>query len=467
MRFTPPLHRADGYREALREAGVEPDPELEVLGYFTVDGGERGAAEQLMALPDRPTAIFAESDEMAYGAIRAMRRLGLRVPEDVAVDRLRRPRQRRADGPVDDAPAGRRAGAAMSATRLLAAINPPATTARAPATTSCCRPRLMVRGSDRRERGTVLLIAVLMLVDAANLYFRAFYALPGVDHRAGRPAGQRGPRLPRHDRGADRQAPARPATSPAWTSTGGRRSGSSCAVLQGAPRRQPGGGEDVPDELARRCRCCSRCSPRSGLPRRRRGLRGRRRDRHARRARRSDQVEVVSGDRDMLALATDRVTVLYTGKGIAKMEVMGPAEVPTKYGIPAERYADFAVLRGDPSDGLPGVPGVGEKTAAALVEPVRRGRGHRRRRRGSGSTASRPARGAKVLARARTTCAWRPPPCAAAPTCRSPKWTTRCRAEPADPERLAQLVASGSALEPCGCNAAPAAIRLRGGQPSG
>jgi 5'-3' exonuclease len=46
---------------------------------------------------------------------------------------------------------------------------------------------------------------------------------------------------------------------------------------------------------------------------------------------------------------------------------MGPAEVHAKYGVPAEHYADFAVLRGDPSDGLPGVPGVGEKTAAALV----------------------------------------------------------------------------------------------------
>ena len=46
---------------------------------------------------------------------------------------------------------------------------------------------------------------------------------------------------------------------------------------------------------------------------------------------------------------------------------MGPAEVRARYGIPAEHYADFAVLRGDPSDGLPGVPGIGEKTAAALI----------------------------------------------------------------------------------------------------
>jgi len=84
MRFTPPLRRRDGYRDALRDAGIEPDPALEVLGYFTIDGGGQ-AAERLLALPERPTALFAESDEMAYGAMRVIRRAGLRVPEDVAV----------------------------------------------------------------------------------------------------------------------------------------------------------------------------------------------------------------------------------------------------------------------------------------------------------------------------------------------------------------------------------------------
>ncbi|MCU1657374.1 MAG: transcriptional regulator, LacI family [Pseudonocardiales bacterium] len=84
MRFTPPLHRRDGYRDALRAAGIEPEPALEVLGYFTVEGGGE-AAERLLATPHRPTAIFAESDEMAYGALRTIRRAGLRVPDDVAV----------------------------------------------------------------------------------------------------------------------------------------------------------------------------------------------------------------------------------------------------------------------------------------------------------------------------------------------------------------------------------------------
>ena len=84
MRFTPPLHRQDGYRDALREAGIEPDPCMEVLGYFTIEGGMR-ACERLLDLPNPPTAIFAESDDMAYGVMGAMRRRRLRVPEDVAV----------------------------------------------------------------------------------------------------------------------------------------------------------------------------------------------------------------------------------------------------------------------------------------------------------------------------------------------------------------------------------------------
>ncbi len=84
MRFTPPLHRRDGYLNALRQAGLAADPAHEVLGYFTVDGGEQ-AMQQMLTAAERPTAVFAESDEMAYGALRAVRRNGLRVPEDIAV----------------------------------------------------------------------------------------------------------------------------------------------------------------------------------------------------------------------------------------------------------------------------------------------------------------------------------------------------------------------------------------------
>ncbi len=79
------------------------------------------------------------------------------------------------------------------------------------------------------------------------------------------------------------------------------------------------------------------------------------------------EVDVVSGDRDLIDLATDRVRVLYTGKGLSNMVMFTPAEVHAQYGVPAGRYADFAMLRGDPSDGLPGVAGIGAKTATAVV----------------------------------------------------------------------------------------------------
>jgi 5'-3' exonuclease len=80
--------------------------------------------------------------------------------------------------------------------------------------------------------------------------------------------------------------------------------------------------------------------------------------------------EIASGDRDLLQLVDDErgVVVLYCGRGVAKLEVMNDAAVRGRYGVPAAGYADFAALRGDPSDGLPGVAGVGEKSAARLVE---------------------------------------------------------------------------------------------------
>ena len=87
-----------------------------------------------------------------------------------------------------------------------------------------------------------------------------------------------------------------------------------------------------------------------------------------------DPVVVVSGDRDLLQLVRDQpvsVRVLYLGRGLAKAIKWGPDEVADTYGVPVGRagpaYAELALLRGDPSDGLPGVPGVGEKTAATLL----------------------------------------------------------------------------------------------------
>jgi 5'-3' exonuclease len=80
-------------------------------------------------------------------------------------------------------------------------------------------------------------------------------------------------------------------------------------------------------------------------------------------------IEVATGDRDLFQLVDDArgVRVLYCGKGVAKLEVLDDAEIVLRYGVPAAAYADFAALRGDPSDGLPGVTGVGDKTASRLV----------------------------------------------------------------------------------------------------
>ena len=84
----------------------------------------------------------------------------------------------------------------------------------------------------------------------------------------------------------------------------------------------------------------------------------------------SGPVDVVTGDRDLFQLVDDarQVRVIYTVGGLRNMNVIDEATITAKYDIPGRSYADFAALRGDPSDGLPGVPGVGEKTAAALIQ---------------------------------------------------------------------------------------------------
>ncbi|WP_428963874.1 LacI family DNA-binding transcriptional regulator [Micromonospora fluostatini] len=84
LAFTTHLDRRQGYQEALRAAGLEPDPSLDVESEFTIDGGTR-ATEELLRRGDPPTAIFAACDEMAMGALSALRDAGLRVPQDVSV----------------------------------------------------------------------------------------------------------------------------------------------------------------------------------------------------------------------------------------------------------------------------------------------------------------------------------------------------------------------------------------------
>ena len=80
------------------------------------------------------------------------------------------------------------------------------------------------------------------------------------------------------------------------------------------------------------------------------------------------RVLIFSGDRDLFQLVRDpEVAVLYPVRGVSNVDIVDEAYITKRYGIPGRAYLDFAVLRGDPSDGLPGVKGIGEKLAASLV----------------------------------------------------------------------------------------------------
>ena len=150
-------------------------------------------------------------------------------------------------------------------------------------------------------------------------------------------------------------------------------------------------------------------------------------------------VDVVTGDRDLFQLVDDlrRVRVLYTARGVGRHEIVDEAAVTARYGIPGQAYADFATLRGDPSDGLPGVAGIGEKTAAALVTKY-------------GSLAAlvtaldagdtgMPAGARTKLAAAKEYLAVAPAVVAVSRDVDLPAFESRIRPQPADSERLLEL----------------------------
>jgi 5'-3' exonuclease len=206
----------------------------------------------------------------------------------------------------------------------------------------------------------------LMLIDAAGLYFRAFYAVPeSVTAPDGRPVNAIRGYL---DMSASLITRRRPARYVACLDLDWRPA-FRVALLPSykAHRVAPQGGEDVPDALSPQVPVLLDVLAAIGLATA--GAEGFEADDVIATLAATDPgpTEIVTGDRDLIALATEHVRVLYTGRGLAKLEDLGPVEVKAKYGIDPERYPDFAVLRGDPSDGLPGVAGVGEKTATALV----------------------------------------------------------------------------------------------------
>jgi 5'-3' exonuclease len=208
----------------------------------------------------------------------------------------------------------------------------------------------------------------LMLLDSASMYFRAFY---GIKETMRAPDGTpvnavRGfldmiTRLIRSRR---------PAALIACTDVDWRPAFRVAAIgSYKAHRANPDGSEQVPDDLAVQIPIIMQVLAAAGVATA--GAAGYEADDIiGTLATRADgPVEVVTGDRDLFQLVDDagQVTVDYIGRGLANLEVIDEAALTKKYQIPGRSYAAFAALRGDPSDGLPGVPGIGEKTAAALV----------------------------------------------------------------------------------------------------
>src|SRR4051812_39808280 len=208
-----------------------------------------------------------------------------------------------------------------------------------------------------------------MLLDAASLYFRAFYGVPTtVTSPDGRPVNAVRGFLDMTARLVVTHRPDRLVAC--WDDDW--RPAFRVAALPSykAHRLAPDGSEEVvPDELTPQVPVLVEVLAAAGLERV--GAPGYEADdvigTLATRAR--GPVDVVTGDRDLFQLVDDErgIRVLYTARGIGDIETVDEAAVRAKYGIPGRAYADFAVLRGDPSDGLPGVAGVGAKTAAALV----------------------------------------------------------------------------------------------------
>src|SRR3954451_25104293 len=207
-----------------------------------------------------------------------------------------------------------------------------------------------------------------MLLDAASLYFRAFYGVPtSITTPDGRPINAVRGFLDMSARLITAHGPDRFVAC--WDDDWRPAFRVEALPSYKAHRVAPEGGEEVPDELSPQVPVLIEVLAAAGIARV--GAPGFEADdvigTLATRAR--GPVDVVTGDRDLFQLVDDErgIRVLYTARGITDIEAVDEAAVSAKYGIPGRAYADFAVLRGDPSDGLPGVAGVGAKTAAALI----------------------------------------------------------------------------------------------------
>jgi 5'-3' exonuclease len=212
-------------------------------------------------------------------------------------------------------------------------------------------------------------VAPLMLLDSASLYFRAYFGIPPESMTApdGTPVNAVRGLL---DMIARLVRARRPASLVACMDVSWRPRFRVAAISSyKAHRANSDGSEQMPDALTAQVPVIVDVLAAAGVAMA--GADGYEADDviGTLAARADRPVEIVTGDRDLFQLVDDarEVTILYTAKGIGRLEVIDEAAVTKRYEIPGGGYAAFAALRGDPSDGLPGVPGVGEKTAAALV----------------------------------------------------------------------------------------------------
>ncbi|SDQ40021.1 5'-3' exonuclease [Quadrisphaera sp. DSM 44207] len=219
----------------------------------------------------------------------------------------------------------------------------------------------------------------LVLLDAATLYFRAFHALPStITAPDGTPVGAVRGFLDMVAVLVDRLRPGQLVAGwdedwrPAWRVE--------LIPSYKAHRVAADGAEEVPEALGPQVELIAQVLAALGVPRV--GAPGCEADDvlgvlATRAAATGTGADVVSGDRDLLQLVDDAaaggagIRVVYIGRGVRDAEVVDAAALAARYGLDPARagdaYADLAVLRGDPSDGLPGVAGIGEKTAAALL----------------------------------------------------------------------------------------------------
>lgn len=208
----------------------------------------------------------------------------------------------------------------------------------------------------------------VLVLDSASLYYRAFYALPAsMTAPDGRPHNALRGFLSTVTRLVDTHAPAGIVACwdndwrPAWRTD--------LVPSYKAHRVAEGGeAEDEPEGLGPQAVAIADVLDAIGIPRW--GADGFEADDviGSVTAQLDVPTIVVSGDRDLVQLISDRTALLLTvNGGMEKWPLLDPAAARDRFGVPPDVYVDLAVLRGDPSDGLPGVPGIGAKTAAALV----------------------------------------------------------------------------------------------------